>query len=215
MNLADLFSLVMTARYITVEEDASFAAVGRGDTLYLLFQHSRSGTDWANNLDFPAVPYREMPHRWMCHRGFLKVWKAAEPYIEEILQTAGVRRITAAGYSHGGALAMLCHEYVWFRHPERRSGLTGTGFGAPRVLWRIPGTLWPKERWDTFTVIRYRGDPVTRLPPALFGYRHAGRLIPIGDPGRYSGADAHRPEAYRQALREMPAALFACQPARQ
>lgn len=202
MTLTELFSLVLSADYLTVEEDASFAAVGRGGTLCLLFQHSRGSTDWAHNLDFPAIPYREMPHRWMCHRGFLKVWQAAEPYIGEILRTSSVRRVITAGYSHGGALAVLCHEYVWFHYPHLRTALAGVGFGAPRVLWRIPGTLWPKERWETFTVIRNRNDPVTHLPPVLLGYRHTGRVITVGTDGQDSVADAHRPEAYARAVRE-------------
>ncbi|MBO5670789.1 MAG: hypothetical protein J6S41_04505, partial [Clostridia bacterium] len=138
----------------------------------------------------------------LCHPGFLKVWKSAEPYIAEILRETAAKRITVSGYSHGGALAVLCHEYVWFTAPERRTSLTGIGFGAPRVLWRIPGTLWPRERWTNFTVVRNIDDVVTHLPPALLGYRHAGKLLTIGEAGRYSAIDAHRPEAYERSLRE-------------
>lgn len=202
MNLARLFSLTLRAPYTEVENDASFAAIGMGSTLCLLFQWSCGAVDWKNNLDFPALPYRDMPHRFLCHRGFLRVWKSAEPYIDEILRGSDARKITVAGYSHGGALAMLCHEYVWFTRPHLREGLTGVGFGAPRVLWRLPGTLWPKERWERFTVVRNADDIVTHLPPALLGYRHTGNLLTVGKPGRYSGADAHRPEAYERSLRE-------------
>lgn len=202
MHLAQLFSLTLHAPYTEVENDASFAVIGKGGTLYILFQWSQGATDWKNNLDFPAVPYRDMPDRFLCHRGFLKVWKSAEPYIGEILRETAAKRITIAGYSHGGALAALCHEYVWFTDPERRDALTGVGFGAPRVLWRLPGTLWPQERWGQFTVVRNTDDIVTHLPPALLGYRHVGNLLTIGEPGRYSSIDAHRPEAYERSLWE-------------
>ncbi len=202
MNLARLFSLTLHTPYMEVENDASFAALGMGGTLYLLFQWSRGAIDWKNNLDFPAVPYRDMPDRFLCHRGFLKVWKSAEPYISEILRESSAGQITVAGYSHGGALAMLCHEYVWFTYPNRRKTLTGVGFGAPRVLWRIPGTLWPAERWERFTVVRNTDDIVTHLPPAFLGYRHVGNLLTVGEAGRYSAVDAHRPEAYEQSLKE-------------
>lgn len=202
MDLAKLFALTLHAPYMEVENDASFAVLGKGSTLYILFQWSRGATDWKNNLDFPAVPYRDMPHRFLCHRGFLKVWKSAEPYIGEILQETAFKKITVAGYSHGGALAALCHEYVWFTAPERRDTLTGIGFGAPRVLWRIPGTLWPKERWERFTVVRNTDDIVTHLPPCFIGYRHVGALLTVGEKGRYTSFDAHRPEAYERSLRE-------------
>lgn len=201
MNLAELFSLIRHASYTHAENDASFAFHRSGGTLYILFQESSGAVDWDNNLNFPAIPYRDMPHRWMCHRGFLTVWKSAEPYISAAL-TAAPARITVAGYSHGGALAMLCHEYIWFNDPARRKELRGVGFGAPRVLWRLPGTLWPKERWQTFTVVRNLDDAVTHLPPALIGYTHVGTILEIGKKGRYTSIDAHRPESYEKSLAE-------------
>ncbi len=200
MNLSELFSLTLHAPYLDVEKNASFAVIGKRDTLYILFQWSRGGEDWKNNLDFPAVPYKDMPHRFLCHRGFLSVWKAAEPYIADILQETGYDKITVSGYSHGGALAMLCHEYIWFHHPEKRARLKSVGFGAPRVLWRLPGTLWPEKRFTTFTTVRNIDDIVTHLPPAILGYRHVGKLLEIGTEGRLSDIDAHRPENYREAL---------------
>ena len=202
MHLAQLLSLTLHASYTEVENGASFAALGKDGTLYILFEWSRGAVDWKNNFDFPAVPYRDMPDRFLCHRGFLKVWKSAEPYIGEILRESTAGRIVISGYSHGGALAVLCHEYVWFTDPARRISLTGVGFGAPRVLWRLPGTLWPRKRWENFTVVRNVDDAVTHLPPALLGYRHVGNLLTIGEKGRYSPVDAHRPEAYERSLAE-------------
>ena len=202
MNLYELFSAVLTAPYVHVENDASFFARTDGGTLYLLFQASHGCTDWENNLDFPAIPYRDMPDRWMCHRGFLKAWKGVEPYIAKVLAETAAQRITVAGYSHGGALAMLCHEYIWFAHPRFRDILTGVGYGAPRVLFRIPGTLWPKERWATFTVVRNLDDIVTHLPPYWLFYRHVGTLLEIGEKGRHTSIDAHRPENYKKSLYE-------------
>ena len=202
MNLAELFSLTLHARYVRAENDASFAFHRQDGTLYILFEASSGITDWENNLDFPVLPYRDMPHRWMCHRGFLRVWKSAEPYIAEALTKTRGTPVTVSGYSHGGALAMLCHEYIWFSHKDRRKKLNGFGFGAPRVLWRLPGTLWPKERWETFTVVRNTDDAVTHLPPAALGYTHVGTVLEIGKKGRYTPLDAHRPEAYKEALAE-------------
>ncbi|MBQ8746493.1 MAG: lipase family protein [Clostridia bacterium] len=202
MNLAELFSLTLHARYVRAENDASFAFHRENGTLYILFEASSGSTDWENNLDFPALPYRDMPHRWMCHRGFLRVWKSAEPYIAEAIAKTHETHVTVSGYSHGGALAMLCHEYIWFTHKPYREHLRGFGFGAPRVLWRLPGTLWPKERWQTFTVVRNLDDAVTHLPPAALGYTHVGTMLEIGEKGRYTSIDAHRPESYEKSLEE-------------
>ena len=200
MNLSDLFSLVMTARYITVEEDASFAAVGRGDTLYLLFQHSRGSTDWANNLDFPAKPYARMGDAgWFAHRGFLRVWKSAEEVLAPAIAEKSVKRMIPVGYSHGAALAVLCHEYIRFHRPE--VSLAGYGFGCPRVVWGpLPREV--KARWRNFTVVRNIDDVVTHLPPSALGYRHVGRLLEIGRKGTYSDLDAHRAENILKELKK-------------
>ncbi len=200
MDLAQLFSAVMEAPYVHVEKDASFSARVQNGTLYLFFQWSQGKTDWESNLDFPAVPYRDMPDRWMCHRGFLSVFQSAQPYVSDILKRAQARKTVIAGYSHGGALAMLCHEYIWFTQPPRRQYLTGVGYGAPRVLFAPPGMPYPKERWETFTAVRNAGDIVTHLPPVFLGYRHAGHILTVGERGRYTPIDAHRPENYEKAL---------------
>ena len=202
MRLSALLEGCLRGPYVHTREGGDFRLTREGGRLFIFLPHSDGAEDWKNNLDFPAVPYRDMPDRFLCHRGFLRVWKSAEPYIGEILRESDAGRITVAGYSHGGALAALCHEYVWFTNPRRRRTLTGIGFGAPRVLWRLPGTLWPRERWDQFTVVRNTDDLVTHLPPALLGYRHVGRLLIIGEKGRYSAVDAHRPDAYGRSLEE-------------
>ncbi len=181
----------MTTPYIHVENGASFAAEQPGNRLQLYFEASHGATDWKNNLDFPAKPYRRMDDRiWFAHQGFLKVWKSAEEYLEEMIKDPAIREIVIAGYSHGAALAVLCYEYVWFHRPDLRTRLTGFGFGCPRVVWGFA----PRERWAGFTVVRNTDDLVTHLPPAVLGYTHIGHLLEIGEKGRYSSIDAHRPE---------------------
>jgi len=50
------------------------------------------------------------------------------------------------------------------------------------------------RRWERFTVIRNLDDLVTHMPPAVLGFSHVGELLEIGEKGRYSRVDAHRPE---------------------
>ena len=197
--LSELFGLCLDTPYLHVDNGASLAARSRGDVLCILFQKSEGTQDWYNNLDFPAVPYRDMETEWRCHRGFLRVWKSAAPYIEEILAATAYSKITVAGYSHGGALAVLCHEFIWFRYPHLRPQLRGVGFGAPRVIHCGSECRSAAHRWAQFTVVRCGRDVVTHLPPVLLGYRHMGRMLTVGDM-RLSPTEAHMPHSYTEAL---------------
>lgn len=200
MKLSELFRRCLAARYRQVENAADFAFEREGATLYIYFQQSRGKEDWDNNLDFPVKPYRRMGDGcWFAHRGFLRVWKAVEPYMEPIIADRSIKRAVIVGYSHGAALAVFCHEYLWFHRPDLRKHLQGVGFGCPRVVW---GTL-PKgvqARWKNFTVVRNIDDLVTHLPPAAMGYRHIGRLLEIGAKGRYSDWDAHKAKNIEKEL---------------
>lgn len=191
--LLSLFLEILNHTYTKVENDGSFAIDIEGTHLTIYFQQSDGLTDWEHNLDFPAVPYRDMPEKWRCHRGFLKVWKSIEPYLIDIINDNKIESATVCGYSHGAALAFLCHEYIWFNRPDLRSRLNGYGYGGPRVLW---GQSIPRERWKNFIRVCNTGDIVTRLPPKLLGYRHAGKPLYIGERGKYNKVTAHMPESY-------------------
>lgn len=197
-----LFSRCVHHTYVHVENAADYAVERHGRTLYVYLECSNGATDWKNNLDFPARPYRRMGQSaWFAHRGFLRVWKTLERYLCRDLLDKGIEQIVTVGYSHGAALAVLCHEYVWFHRPDLRDSIFGYGFGCPRVFWGLrPPSLM--RRWERFFVFRNLDDLVTHLPPAILGFSHVGTLIPIGFRGRYSPIDAHRPE---NILRELVA----------
>ena len=209
-TLLDYFNRCWNAKYIHVENAGSYAIEREGDTLYLLFQKSNGLEDWKNNFDFPAEPYTDMEIPWKCHRGFLKVWKSIEPYIEEAVKDTSVKEIVVIGYSHGAAIAMLAHEYVWYHRPDlREKDIVGFGYGAPRCYWgwSIPKEL--KERWETFYIVRNNNDIVTYVPPVLFGFRHTGTIVPIGDgsctlrKNKLKCIDDHRPENYIYSLENL------------
>lgn len=192
--LKQLFISCLEADYVDTEEDGSFAAVRDGDLLYLFFEKSNGVEDWINNLSYHAVSRGRIDDRWFCHEGFLEVFEDILPHIEGLILNKAVRRIVTVGYSHGAALALLCHEYVWYSRPDIRAECESFGFGCPRVIW---GTV-PKEgeRWRSFYIVRNIDDVVTHLPPRALGYRHVGRLVEVGEIGKYSGIDAHRAENY-------------------
>ena len=201
MLLSALFTQCLSRSYLTVGHDVDYAIERRGDGLYLWFESSSGTEDWRKNLHFPARPYRsekgDLP--WFAHRGFLEAWNGVRQITADAVMDETVRSVTVVGYSHGAAIAVFCHEYVWYHRPDLRDALFGYGFGCPRVLWgRRNAEL--VSRWEHFTVIRNIDDVVTHLPPSALGYFHVGSLLEIGERGRYSAIDAHRPESILREL---------------
>lgn len=198
MRLGELFEECLNAQYQQAECKVHYAIERAGNSVRLFFQHSRDPQDWRYNLDFPVHPYRMGGRQWFCHRGFLRAWKAVEPCVAEAVGEGSVQQVLVAGYSHGAALAVLCHEYIWYHYGRLRANLQGFGFACPRVIWGCS----PKARWENFTVIRNYGDPVPHLPPAIMGYRHVGRMVVIGEKRAGFRIEAHLPKAMRAALKE-------------
>lgn len=199
MNIRKLYENTLIARYTHLEEEtASFCKQRVSDTLYIYFEGSNGRTDWKNNFDFPVKPYRDMKDKWYAHRGFLRVWKAIETHLKESIMNPIVKRIIISGFSHGAAIALLCHEYCKFNRPD--AAVFGYAFGCPRVAW---GFLQKevKRRFEDFTVIRNGRDIVTHVPPALFGFRHVGQMLQIGK-GKYRQVESHYPENYLKELEE-------------
>ncbi|MBQ3019740.1 MAG: lipase family protein [Clostridia bacterium] len=191
MELYQLFSTCLKIPYAQVGISTNYALKREKDVLYIFFQGSKGKTDWKNNLSFPAKPYKRMGKTiWFAHRGFLRVWKEIEPFLADDISDKAFRKIVIVGYSHGGALAMLCQEYVWYHRPDLRGFIEGYAFGSPRVFWGIK-TYNLKKRWQGFTVIRNLDDAVTHLPPVFLGYSHVGVMLKIGKKGSYTPIEAH------------------------
>ena len=200
MKLYQLFLRTLRAPYNQLQENAASYLVEREkDALYLLFEKSNGATDWKNNLDFPAKPYRKMGELWFVHRGFLRVFKTIEPLIAPYIADKRVKKIVISGYSHGAALALLCHEYCVYHRPDIAENIAGFGFGCPRVFWGFLNRR-VKARFKNFTVVRNCRDIVTHLPPRIFGYRHVGRILHIGRERGFGGVASHRPESYLAEL---------------
>ncbi len=197
MKMSVLFSRCLNTTYVQAAESANYYIERKGAVLYIYLQDSDGAEDWKNNLDFPARPYHG--GTWLAHRGFVKVWRVIEPYVSAAIIDPKLQGIVTVGYSHGGALAVLCHEYVWFHRPDLRGKIEGYGFGAPRVIWgKLDADA--QHRWEKFTVVRNLDDLVTHLPPKALGYTHVGKLLEIGTAGRYSHVDAHRSENIMREL---------------
>ncbi len=201
--LPNIFKMVLDTKYDkTHEADVDYhVELYDGHGLWIFFEETTNRVDWRHNFQFARKPYREMADKWYAHRGFLACWKTVEPYLADAIKDPAVEYITIAGYSHGAALALLCHEYCKFHRPDIADRIHSVGFGCPRVVWGRPSEAVLK-RFEGFTVVRNRGDIVTHVPPALFGFRHVGELLTIGKAGKYGPFRAHFPEVYQAELEE-------------
>ncbi len=194
MTLSGYFKRCVYRDYIHIESGGDYAVDRIGSTIYIYFEGSDDVADWVNNFDFPAKPYKRMGRAvWFAHRGFMRVWKSIESHLENVIKDKTVRNIVVIGYSHGAALAVLCHEYIWYNRPDLRNKIKGYGFGCPRVFWGIK-TKKLAQRWERFTVIRNLDDIVTHVPPAIFGFSHVGAMLKVGEKGKYSRVEAHMSE---------------------
>ena len=192
--LSELFSACLEADYIQAKNGCSLSAVRDGDVLYIFFEKSNGLEDWYNNLSYRAVSRGRDGDEWLCHEGFLRAFEGGLPYLKGRIASRSVRRIVTVGYSHGAALSLLCHEYIWYTRADIRENIEGYGFGCPRVVFG--SAKGERERWKNFFVIKNIDDLITHLPPSAFGYRHKGNFFVIGKRGKYSSIDAHRPENY-------------------
>lgn len=179
-DLRQMFRLCLSVEqyYYHVDNAGDYYTMRNGDTLYLLLQWTDGVEDWKNNFDFAARPYKDMGTKWKAHRGFVRVWKSIEPHVSESIMDPEVKMIVVVGYSHGAALAILAHEYIWFNRPDIRDRCITFAFEAPRVFkGRLPKEL--KERWTNCYTTRVGNDIVTHVPPRVFGFRHVGNVIHI------------------------------------
>lgn len=200
MRLSALLEDCLTGPYVHTGEGGDFRLLRRGGQLFIFLPHSDGAEDWKNNLDFPALRFGEGEDRLWVHRGFLRVWQAVAPHVLPAVCDVRTQSAVIAGYSHGAALALLCFAECLRVRPALGERLCGYGFGSPRVLWGT-GRKRASERFARFTVVRNAGDAVTHLPPALFGYFHTGKMLTVGERGKYSPIDAHRPESILAELR--------------
>lgn len=205
-SLYNLFSRCLSISYIHIEESsADYAYEIIDNILYIYFQGSHGDEDWKSNFDFPVTPYRDMDIKWYCHRGFLGVWKSIRDHIDKSIFKDDLEQVVVVGYSHGAALATLCHEWIWFNYPNLRDKLVGYGIGCPRVywnwFWKFPKEL--RERWENFHPVRNCTDLVTHVPPILFGFRHVNKVMCIHSTEHKLPIKSHYPECYLEALRKL------------
>ena len=206
-TLIDLFEICNRDDYYHNADKVSYKFIEDGDTLYIYFEPSNGKVDWLHNFMFKKKPYKDMKMPYRVHKGFLKCWKTIEDVIihkiNECDDTSNEKlwkKIIIVGYSHGGALAVLCHECCWYHRPDIRDNIKTIAFEGPRVYgaFRVKKKL--RERWKNFRLLRNSTDIVTHLPPVIFGYTHVGSVIKINNKNKIHFIQNHTSEAVKESL---------------
>lgn len=222
-KLSDYFYNCVNAVYDNVGDYVSYTFDKIEDTVYnathtdktyyhlcIYFQGSCQKSDWKANFHFFKTlrkrrPYKDMDTSYKVHSGFLNCWRQVKDIVKEEIMKEEVLSVTIIGYSHGAALATLCHEFVWFNREDLRNKLITMAFEAPRIYggFKVKDNL--KERWDNCYIFRNKRDLVTHLPPRIFGFCDVGNLVKIGQQKTYGFLTlirSHYPENVYSSIKE-------------
>ncbi|KAF2193698.1 alpha/beta-hydrolase [Zopfia rhizophila CBS 207.26] len=139
--------------------------------IVISFRGSQSLRNWITNLNFP-VDETDICADCEASRGFWRSWKEAQGGVLTAVKTARAEnpnfKLVSTGHSLGGALASLAAGVL------RSQGVTVDlyTYGAPKIgQTNLVKYLSQTDRGSNFRVT-HLDDPVPRLPPSLFGYRH-------------------------------------------
>ena len=134
-------------------------AVKMGDLVFIVFQGSCSREDALLDMNF--LPKKS--DSLALHRGFSKAFNYLWPQIQKFIQNYDTAKIVLTGHSLGGALAYIastkfkCHSMYTFGTPRAVFGKSQENGG-------------PIHRFVNCS------DLVSTLPPAIFGFKHVGKL---------------------------------------
>jgi len=185
MTPLDLFNRSISGEWKTAGTDTQYRIevipdVAGKKTQYVFFQPTGSQDDWKKNFDI-----------WPIHGVHGGYWKRfTEARAQVLAEIDKGMKTVFAGYSMGAAIALL---FYLSTDVPRRAIL----FACPRVLWL---DTRGHERDKSLVRVSVRGDPVTRLPFAVLGYRHIGIEAKIGRKVFGYWPKYHQAAAYVEAL---------------
>lgn len=150
--------------------------------LRITFRGTDSDTDWRLDMRFwkKRIPYDNASSKIRVHSGFITAYKSdvVRKKIHQYI-TDDICNIQITGHSLGGALAILCAVDLQYNFPHKDYEVVV--FGCPRVGNAAFAKSYNKRVFNTIRV-ENGNDIVTKLPPALLGYRHVGVRFKVGNP---------------------------------
>jgi len=173
----------------------------------VVFRGTDSNTDRLNDIKAwrKCVPYDGMNPDIKVHAGFINAYKSDEVrgVILSLIGSEVIERVTVAGHSLGAAMAVLCALDLQYNLPDRN--YTVYLYGCPRVGNAQFRRSYNKRVFKTVRV-ENGNDLITKIPPAMLGYRHVGAKYHIGAPRLPVWCNAlhhYQTAYYRSLLRRM------------
>ena len=170
MTLLKLFQTCLYVKYEQTGSEVNYAFVEEGKTLYIYFQCSNGAEDWRKNFDFKHEAYG----LFKVHRGFYQAYYEVRNIVLDKVYSKDYEEVIIVGYSHGSAIATICHQDVRYHFPNIK--LQTFAFESPRSL-KVPKKL--RYYWDGLTRIENNWDLVCHCPPRLFGFDDLGIKVKI------------------------------------
>ncbi|NLK40205.1 MAG: lipase family protein [Clostridiales bacterium] len=149
--------------------------------LRITFRGTDSDADWRLDMRFwkKRIPYDNKSSKIRVHSGFINAYKSDDVRLKiHKYITDDICNIQITGHSLGGALAVLCAVDLQYNFPEKDYEVVI--FGCPRVGNAAFARSYNKRVFNTIRV-ENGNDIVTKLPPAILGYRHVGVKFKIGN----------------------------------
>ncbi len=185
MAYSDIQASIPGERLITIDNKVSGIQCSlriSGDVLDVAFRGTDSLKDWITDFKFwrKIIPYNNLVSKIRVHSGFLQAYKNDQirgrilSYVSQ-----NIHYIKVTGHSYGAAVAVLCAVDLQYNFPSKDYEVIL--FGCPRVGNRAFAKSYDKRLFKTLR-IENGNDIVTKVPPAMIGYRHVGIPIHIGGP---------------------------------
>ncbi len=156
-------------------------AVRDGRTMYLVFRSSQApevSIDAQLNYQIRLTPlfFTDNP-QYKAHKGMLSRYEGVYDEVHDRVREFEGDCLFIIGHSAGGMVATIAFFDLYHAYPKHC--VTLVTFGTPRVL-NIRAAQALEEAHEHMIRVVMGRDFFASIPPALFGYRHAGRLIRIG-----------------------------------
>ena len=163
------------------------------------------GKDWLNNLRVWKKREAIGHEIYQAEDGFVLQYTSLRQMILDKIKVYQPTMIYLSGFSKGAAHATLCMRDLMGQFP--RIKLDVTAFGSPRV-YSMDSALEIDGDIQSSPLVRFRRicvsrDPVTKLPPCVFDYRHVGKQTVLGTPKHwfFSDVKVHDPVVYEAHLK--------------
>ncbi|KAK3378430.1 Alpha/Beta hydrolase protein [Podospora didyma] len=140
-------------------------------SIIISFRGSRSIRNWITDFIFTQVPC-DLVFGCLVHTGFLAAWNEISPQVlagaKAAVKANPSYKVIVTGHSLGGAVGTLATAYL------RKAGIPVAElitFGSPRVGNSAFAKFVTDQPGAEYR-LTHAEDPVPRLPPILFNYRH-------------------------------------------